>query len=143
MVTRFEENAGRFSPDGGLVAYSSSESGRPEVYVQSYPAGGGRQVVSTAGGMAPAWSPDGSRLYYSFEGVMWQVEVTRSPSLRFGKPVRLFAGDFDADNWNRFVVGADGDGERFLMVLPLPGSIPDRLRVVIGWGAEVGLDGGL
>jgi Tol biopolymer transport system component len=141
MVTSFEERSGRFSPDGKLVAYASNASGRSEVYVQSYPAGGERQVVSTAGGMAPAWSPDGSRLYYVYEGGMWEVEVTRSPLLRFGRPQRLFAGDFDVDNWNRFAVGTQGDGERFLMVLPLPESIPDRLRVVVGWGAEIGLAG--
>ncbi len=142
VATPFEEDAARFSPDGTLVAYSSNESGRFEVYVQSYPPGGGRQVVSTAGGMAPAWSPDGSRLYYSHDGTIWEVRVTRSPALRFGKPVRLFSGDFDANNWIRFVVTKGADGDRFLMVLPLPESMPDRLRVVVGWGEQVGLFGG-
>ena len=37
---------------------------------------------------------------------------------------------------------ARGDVDRFLMVQPLPGSVPDRLRVITGWGAEVGLTGG-
>ena len=51
-------------------------------------------------------------------------------------PVRLFEGDFEIHNWSRFSVDAEG---RFLMVLPLPESIPDRLRVVVGWGEQVGL----
>jgi Tol biopolymer transport system component len=140
VVTPFRENAARFSPDGTLVAYSSNESGRYEVYVQPFPAGGGRQLVSTQGGAAPAWSADGSRLFYWHDGVLWEVAVTRSPSLRFGRPAPLFTGDYDVGNWSRFVVGEGAAGERFLMVLPLAESVPNRLRVVVGWGREIGLD---
>jgi Tol biopolymer transport system component len=33
LETKFNEQDGRFSPDGGWVAYVSDESGRAEVYV--------------------------------------------------------------------------------------------------------------
>jgi len=42
--TPYEEAAPRFSPDGRWLAYSSNESGRREIYVQSYP-GPGRQMA--------------------------------------------------------------------------------------------------
>src|SRR5262249_49358464 len=48
-----------FSPDGKWLAYRSSESGRSEIYVQPYPAGGGRFQISNAGGDEPSWRRDG------------------------------------------------------------------------------------
>src|SRR4029077_16875822 len=41
---------GNFSPDGRLVAYSSSESGRFEVQVQTFPLTDRQWTVSTTGG---------------------------------------------------------------------------------------------
>ena len=47
------ESAGRFSPNGKWVAYESDESGRPEVYVTSYPAATAKWQLSTEGGSKP------------------------------------------------------------------------------------------
>jgi eukaryotic-like serine/threonine-protein kinase len=41
LRTNADEREARFSPDGRWLAYASDESGRPEVYVQSFPASGG------------------------------------------------------------------------------------------------------
>jgi eukaryotic-like serine/threonine-protein kinase len=48
--TAFNEDSGRFSPDGRWVAYASNESGRYEIYVQPFPGPGGKLQVSTRGG---------------------------------------------------------------------------------------------
>ena len=58
------ETSGQFSPDGRWVAYVSTESGRIEVYVTPFPAGGAHYQVSANGGMQPRWSPDGKTLYF-------------------------------------------------------------------------------
>jgi Tol biopolymer transport system component len=58
------ESAGRCSPNGRWVAYQSDESGRPEVYVTSYPGASAKWQVSTEGGSSPSWSADGKQLYY-------------------------------------------------------------------------------
>ena len=63
-VTPANENEGRFSPDSTRVAYSSDESGRYEVYVQDYPSGANRVLVSTGGGFQPRWSRDGRELFF-------------------------------------------------------------------------------
>jgi serine/threonine protein kinase/Tol biopolymer transport system component len=59
------------SPDGRWLAYESSQSGRPEVYVTRFPdtrrvvdAGAPRWQVSTQGGSRPRWSGDGRTLYF-------------------------------------------------------------------------------
>jgi len=52
------------SPDGGLAAYRSDESGTDEIYIRSFPNAGERMLVSRGGGLIPFWSPDGGTLYY-------------------------------------------------------------------------------
>jgi eukaryotic-like serine/threonine-protein kinase len=56
---------GRLSPDGRWLAYASTESGKPEVYVVPFGGGQGRWQVSADGGSQPAWSQDGKELYYA------------------------------------------------------------------------------
>ncbi|MGH9387301.1 MAG: protein kinase domain-containing protein, partial [Vicinamibacterales bacterium] len=56
-VTQFNEYAAQFSPGSGggsrWIAYASDESGRTEIYVQSYPSGEHRIPVSNGGGIRP------------------------------------------------------------------------------------------
>jgi serine/threonine-protein kinase len=65
VSTEFRETHGRVSPDGRWLAYASERSGQFEVYVEALSGQAGRVQISTGGGMAPRWSPDGRRLYYS------------------------------------------------------------------------------
>jgi serine/threonine-protein kinase len=65
VSTEFRELHGQASPDGRWLAYASDRSGQFEVYVESLSEEVGRVQISTGGGMAPRWSPDGRRLYYS------------------------------------------------------------------------------
>jgi len=61
------------SPDGRWLAYSSSESGLPEIYVVPFrtaPDGtpsisGGKWQVSNGGGTAPVWRGDGKELFFT------------------------------------------------------------------------------
>jgi eukaryotic-like serine/threonine-protein kinase len=55
---------GNLSPDGRWLAYSSKESGTPEVYVVAFGGGQGKWQVSSAGGSLPHWSRDGKELFY-------------------------------------------------------------------------------
>ena len=64
LTTSARELGARVSPDGRWVAYTSDETGRDEVYVQSYPTPGRRTLVSAQGGMHPVWRRDGRELYY-------------------------------------------------------------------------------
>src|SRR5262249_49669085 len=61
-VTPFNELVGQFSPgqEGAprWIAYASDESGRSEIYVESYPGGTNRVAVSTGGGILARWSRD-------------------------------------------------------------------------------------
>jgi hypothetical protein len=63
-ATPAQESAARISRDGRWLAYISDESGREEVYIDSYPKPGHRVMVSRDGGVDPAWRANGRELYY-------------------------------------------------------------------------------
>jgi Tol biopolymer transport system component len=134
-VTRFNEIAARFSParEGAprFVAYASDESGRSEIYVQSYPAGERRVPVSTGGGVRPMWSPDGRELYYVAGDAMMAVALR--PDGAFGAPRKLFdRSSFHIDD--RFQsYGVSPDGRRFLMIQLGPDAAPRQLNVILNW----------
>ena len=61
------------SPDGRWLAYSSNESGLPEIYVVPFRTGpdgtpsisDGKWQVSNGGGTAPSWRGDGKELFFT------------------------------------------------------------------------------
>ena len=64
--------APRISPDGRWAAITTNESGRFEIYVRSYPDPGIKVQISVGGGGGPAWSADGTRLYYVSGPPSWR-----------------------------------------------------------------------
>src|SRR5262249_20423365 len=50
-----DEMHGNFSPNGHLVAYTSNESGKFEIYVETVPRSDQKWPVSTNGGYEPRW----------------------------------------------------------------------------------------
>ena len=60
--TRSLEREGQLSPDGKWIAYTSMESGGPEVYLHGFPVAGARTRISPDGGSRPRWSADGREL---------------------------------------------------------------------------------
>ncbi|MBI1791187.1 MAG: PD40 domain-containing protein, partial [Acidobacteria bacterium] len=141
-VTPFNEGEGRFSPGlssgsgRGWVAYASDESGRREVYVQSYPGGTNRMAVSNGGGSQPRWSPDGKELFYvTGEAV---VAVAFRPDGSFGAPRRLFdRSNFRLNDYRFQGYQPSPDGKRFLMIRRDEGSVPRQLNVILNWSGEL------
>jgi serine/threonine-protein kinase len=138
-VTPFNEGMGQFSPGPEStprwVAYASDESGRSEVYVQSYPSGANKVAVSTGGGFLPQWSRDGKELFYVTGDALVAVAVGSDGS--FGTPRRLF----DRSNYffkpNFSIYDVSPDGKRFLMIQRDPGSVPRQLNVILNWSEEL------
>ncbi len=123
------------SPDGQWMAYSSSESGRPEVYVRAFSGTGRRFLVSTNGGVEPVWNPAGTELFYREGNSMMVVDVRLKPTLTAGSPRRLFSGRF-ATGSTRANYDVTRDGKRFLMVQPEGEQRPPpRIVVVLNWRA--------
>jgi len=118
------------------LAYQSGESGRPEVYLTSFPNAGARYQVSPAGGTQPLWSKDGKRLYYLDPGqrlTAVDIQPDRN-SIHIGTPRVLFQTSVRTSIAGEgYDVARDG---RFLLVNSVTGS-PAPLTLVINWDAEL------
>ncbi len=91
LVTEFDEEFGRVSPDGRWLAYTSDEVGTTEVYVDSFPTPGAKVRISTGGGNEPVWRSDGNELFYDTPGgTLMGVSVERGTTLRPGTPTPVF-----------------------------------------------------
>jgi eukaryotic-like serine/threonine-protein kinase len=136
--TSFNEFWPVFSPDGRFIAYQSNESGRQEIYVQSFPGPGGKWQVSTAGGVEPKWRADGKEiLYRAPDQNLMAVDVKMGDSFQAGVPKVLFPARVSPGiARNRYV--AAGDGQRFLLVAPLKRESMTPTTVVLNWSAEMG-----
>jgi len=137
VVTQFNEYASAISPDGHWLAYQSSESGRPEVYVRELSGAGGRSKISTDGGEEPHWSHDGHALYYRNGSQFLTVTVNPTPTFEAGKPVNLFDGIFDLRTSSGVTYDVDPKGGRFLMIRPAEASTAPSVMIVLNWFDEL------
>ena len=110
------------------MAFASDESGRYEIYVQSFPGPGPKVQISTEGVQGgPQWRGDGREIFYASidDGRLMAVPVRVSGStLEAGTPVALFTKP------EGFFAAAP-DGQRFLVA-----PTPDRaypITILLNW----------
>ncbi len=116
-ATPADETAARISPDGHWIAYTSDESGRAEVYLDSYPRPGRRVTVSSGGGIHPVWRGDGRELFYWQDGALVAVQLDAAwgdapPAL--GRRTVLFRAPYNVGANTMYDVSPDG--QRFVIV---------------------------
>jgi Tol biopolymer transport system component len=125
------------SPDERWLAFTSDNSGRAEIYVDSFPQPGTRIQVSANGGAAPRWRRDGKELFFqSLDGTLMAVEVESGPKIGFGPPQKLFQflnpqRGVPAQKPNYDVTR---DGQRFIVSAVVRRSDPS-LHVLLNWPA--------
>jgi Tol biopolymer transport system component/tRNA A-37 threonylcarbamoyl transferase component Bud32 len=127
---------GLLSPNGKWVAYVSNESGRAEVYVDSYPSLVAKIVVSTGGGHRPRWSRDGRELFYRQGDALMAVSVDTGASFRAGKPQRLFAGPYRGES-QEAAFDVSPDSRRFLMIRSDDAATLRQINAVLNWFEEL------
>ena len=137
LNTRSWEDNPRFSPDGRWIAYTSSESGKNEVYIQQYPKGGRKTRISSEGGASPVWAADGRELFYSDGTQMMVVAITPDPNFSVGTPQALFDVTAYSVGGN-FGPGYDvtPDGQRFI-ILKRSEKPEVELVIVQNWFEEL------
>ena len=115
-------------------SYSSNESGRNEIYIQSYPERRGKWQISVEGGSFPQWRTDGKELYWranDLRSVMAAPVDLQSTAVRSGRPELLFRmppSVFFTLDGKRFLVAAPEGAEQ--QALPM--------AVVTNWAAGLG-----
>jgi Tol biopolymer transport system component len=135
VKSKANEHGGWVSPDDRWVAYTSDESGRDELYVQSYPVAGERQQLTTNGitnwygGITVDWSRDGRELLL-FDGAVRVMQVETGPTLKAGPPRLLFAAPSGVVGFS-----ATADHQRFLVVEPVADAEPAAIELNLNWAA--------
>lgn len=118
LTSPFDETSGRISPNGRYLAYRSSESGKPAIYVRPLPAGVGKWQVTGEGAAQPRWSRNGKELYHVLGDVLMATEVNTDGAFTVGATRRLFAtGSYDTTDVSlKYDTLPDG---RFLIIEPV------------------------
>ena len=142
LHNEFAQWGAAFSPDDKRIAFVSAESGRPEVYVQSFQSMpsprlmGERRQISRDGAWLVRWRPDGRELFY-VSADNWLHAVPVEAALQFGEPKRLFriAGTPQYGTTSDFQFDVTADGRRFIM--STTGSVaPPAFTVIDNWQAK-------
>jgi len=126
------------SPDGRWMAYMSDESGKYQIYVQSYPKPGNKKPVSADVGLYPKWRRDGSELYFltyrGLESTLMVSTVTATAStIDFSLPRPLFSAPLTSDNWINDQYSPSPKGDRFLFNALVESAAPPAITVVLNW----------
>jgi len=137
LETPFNEAQAQVSPNGQWIAYTASETGRDEVYVQSFPAAGRKRQISIDGGAMPRWRADGGELFFlAADQIMMAVPIGDAGSLDLGPPVPLFRAPLIVQGSESLALptsyDVSPDGQRFLLMQP-PENPGPPMTVVLNW----------
>jgi hypothetical protein len=117
------------SPDGQWLAYTSNNSGVTQVYVRRFNAPGDRYQVSTDGGLVPAWSRDGRRLFYTHDRRLLAAALSMSPQFAVTDRQVLFQLDgFEPLFVRDYDVALD---DKHFLLLRIKGRWPDGQTVLV------------
>jgi Tol biopolymer transport system component len=130
LRTPYNERFATLSPDGRWMLYSSDESGRPELYVQSFPTAEVKHQISTDGSVGGGWREDGKEILFgATDGVtLLSVDVTTAPEFHAGipRPVGKLPN-------NLFGVAFTPDLRRILVLTPVSERSAATVNVVLDW----------
>jgi serine/threonine protein kinase/Tol biopolymer transport system component len=132
------EVAPALSPDGKWLAYVSTESGSPEVYLTAFPSGAGKWQATQDGGNAPRWSRDGRQLFYTKDDRLMAVDFHDGALPQFGVatalPVSIASDRIFVGSYASYAVTSDG---RFITAQPV-GHRQQTIHLVTNWNGIVG-----
>jgi Tol biopolymer transport system component len=133
-----DQNQAQISPDGRWLAYTSNETGRNEIYVQTFPHAGKRLQVSIRGGVQARWRRDRSEIFFlELDGML--VAVPLHDDVEAGMAAPLFRTSLPT--WGAGSLGwrtsydVAPDGRSLLLLKPL--DHPTPISVTLNWPATL------
>ncbi|SJZ41454.1 Imidazolonepropionase [Marinactinospora thermotolerans DSM 45154] len=142
----FQPGRPTWSPDGGVLALAAVRprsrrfrEGTSQILTVDLRSGATRYIepaphrsLSTRGDDGPVWSPDGSRMAFVMESVLWTVAVNGDGSFD-GEPRQVTTEAADAPSWS-------GDSARLLYLnngrlrqVPAAGGRPTTVDLPLTW----------
>ena len=127
----------RLSPDGRWLAYTSTQSGREEVYVTHFPSGAGRWQISQGGGTFPSWRGDSQEIFFVSisDGNLQSATVNpKSVEFEFNPVHALFAVSYVSPTGTPY--DPMPDGQHFVFA-KYPEGASTPLVLVNNWTADL------
>jgi len=122
----------RFSPDSQLFSYTSPETGRQEIYIQTIPPGGGKWAVSTTGGRESKWRADGKELYFLSGNRLMAAAITRrGAAVEVGEVKELFHHRMGSGGAGHYA--ASPDGKFFAISLVSDRAQDQPITLLLNW----------
>ena len=139
ISSQYREVMPSVSHNGKYILYVSNESGRNEIYVSELGGDHGRWQVSNDGGYSPQWRRDSKEIFYFRGSDLMSVEVSMAADkFEIGQPQKLFSKPL---NYSGVVSAtrycASGDGQKFLMNVPMQTRSIDNIIIVQNWLEEL------
>jgi serine/threonine protein kinase len=128
LDSNYEQWRATFSPDGKWLAFQSNETGRFEIYVVPFPNPNSKLAVSTEGGYAPRWSPDGKQLFY----VADNGSLVAASLLEGKSGLQVTTSRLLFDNHGSFFDVAP-DGKRFLTLRNAENQPVAPITLITNW----------
>ena len=131
--------AGTVSADGRWLAYRSTETGKGEVYITSFPKPSGKLQVSVSGGGGPRWRADGKELFYlgADRKLMMVAELKESGgSLQVASVHALFQAPMMSTRRNAHY-DVTADGTKFVLQRVTGDETSAPLNIVVNWPTEL------
>jgi Tol biopolymer transport system component len=129
--TDAQEADGQFSPDGQLIAYLSTSSGTPEIYVKSFPFGSNARRVSTFGGTSPAWGNDGTLYFMDLESRVMRARIP-AQGAEIPAPTTVMRTEVITSGTSRTYFAVAPDGGIFVNT-PASEEVNTSVAVVANW----------
>jgi serine/threonine-protein kinase len=130
VATEAGEGQSRLSHDGRLLAFSSNESGRWEVYIRSALGPARRLQVSTSGGGQAVWSADDRQLYYRAPEYMMRATIAGGSAPSVIRRDTLFKDVFVQHNIQNYDVFPGGNE---LLMIRNTSAASWRAGVLLNW----------
>ena len=122
-----------FDPSGRFLAYSSIETGVDEIFISTYPEGGGKWQISTDGGQMPVWTRDGKSVLYVKGDTLLAVDIETAGGFRSATPRELRRGPYILRTapFRNFDTGPGGR----LALVTRRTDVPAKrqVEVLVGW----------
>ena len=129
LNSSYAETDAKLSPDGRWLAYISDDSGRPEIYLTSFPGVGSKRQVSTSGADLMDWSTDGKSLLFSQGEHVYSVDVRSTEGkVDFSTPKEMMKIPSDFG-----VLSVLPDGKRMLATRRVGQHASASLDLVLNW----------
>jgi len=142
LRTPFDEQTPEVTRDGRRIAYTSSQTGREEVYVRNLDGSPGQWQISTEGGQLPRWRADGQELIYAAaDGSVVAVPFPAGAAAHPGSPIRLFQMPERPDYTSPILADITPDGQRILLNVPTSARTSIGFHAIFNWTALLPREG--